>query len=204
MNVLRQSSTPSAQQQISSQRALISDSNVAVVRGKIAQQVAGVPSASISSFDSVRPKTASEHYWAARALKAETRLSEGQAHNREIKGVRLIEDEKRKREVSALTQRHEEREAKLEKLIYLLLGFLAFLMAAVSYLIHATSKQCVPQPSRWTLPSHFTIPILSPFASVVEHETSVLGAKAIIACAALAAVLAYFMFRHWLARSKAS
>ncbi|KAI0761380.1 hypothetical protein BD413DRAFT_486057, partial [Trametes elegans] len=28
------------------------------------------------------------------------------------------------------------------------------------------------RPSRWHGPAHFTIPILSPFSSVVEHESS--------------------------------
>ncbi|KZP21331.1 hypothetical protein FIBSPDRAFT_740782 [Athelia psychrophila] len=202
MNRLRKSSTPSTIQQVPSARASASDPNVAIVRGNTPQHSAVAPTSG-PSFESVRPKTSGEHYWAARALKAETRLTEGLVHNREVKGVRLIEDEKRKREVSALARRHEEREAKLEKLVYLLLAFLAFLVTVVSYLLYATSKQCVPQQSRWSLPSHFTIPILSPFASVVEHETSVFGAKVILACAALSAGLAYFMFRHWLARSKA-
>lgn len=80
-------------------RASVSDPNtIAIVRGNTPQQsgVTSPPPASGLSFESARPKTSAEHYWAARALKAETRLTEGLVHNREVKGVRLVEDAKRK------------------------------------------------------------------------------------------------------------
>jgi len=49
-------------------------------------------------------------------------------------------------------------------------------------------------------PAHFTIPILSPFTSVVEHETSVIGSKTLAVFAFVLAAFFYFVFRHWLAR----
>lgn len=44
----------------------------------------------------LKPVTAAEGYWAARALKAEALLAAGEAHQRELRAVALSEEAKRK------------------------------------------------------------------------------------------------------------
>jgi len=84
-------------------------------------------------------------------------------------------------------------------------------------LVYFASHSCSKPPaSGWGLASHFTIPILSPFTSVVscvslgiyltlnhplhqvEHETSVMGTKVVIATVMVLAGLAYALVRYWL------
>ncbi|KAF7342074.1 hypothetical protein MVEN_01794700 [Mycena venus] len=144
----------------------------------------------------LQPHTSSEQYWAARALTAETLLAARLEHHRELRSLSYAEETKRARERAA----HDARHAKLERLVLALLAMLVLFVLALLHLAHksasaATSRQRKP-------PSHFTIPILSPFTSVVEHETSVIGSKTLAVFAFAFAGLAYFIFRHWLARRR--
>ncbi|KAH9944906.1 hypothetical protein B0H21DRAFT_694320 [Amylocystis lapponica] len=144
----------------------------------------------------VRPVSTAEHYWAARALTAEALLSVRTAHHREVHAIAAEGEEKCTRELAALQRVHDRWHAKVERLVIVLLACLVAFVSAVIYILsrgHARSPA-----SRWSVPSHFTIPILSPFASVVEHETSVFSTKVItIVCLALSC-LAYACFRYWL------
>ncbi|KAF7366435.1 hypothetical protein MSAN_00900400 [Mycena sanguinolenta] len=141
-------------------------------------------------------RSSSEQYWAARALTAETLLAARLEHHRELRSLSYVEETKRAREREA----HDARHARLERLILALLVMLLLLVLALLHLAHKSASASTSRPRR--LPSHFTIPILSPFTSVVEHETSVIGSKTLGVFAFAFAGLAYFVFRHWLARRR--
>ncbi|KAJ7768701.1 hypothetical protein DFH07DRAFT_807681 [Mycena maculata] len=166
-------------------------SNAVTVR-PLALQV-NPPSFSATYKAALQPRTGAEQYWAARALSAETLLAARLEHQRELRSLSYAEEVKRARERAA----HDARHAKLEKLVLALLATLLLLVLALLNLAH--SGGALAARSRKT-PSHFTIPILSPFTSVVEHETSVVGSKTLAVFAFVLAGLLYFVFRHWLAR----
>ncbi|KAJ7481792.1 hypothetical protein FB451DRAFT_137380 [Mycena latifolia] len=141
----------------------------------------------------LQPRTSSEQYWAARALTAETLLSARLEHQRELRSLSYAEESKRVKELMA----HDARHAKLERLVLALLAAVLLLVIALLNIAHSDRPARGPK-----LPAHFTIPILSPFTSVVEHETSVVGSKTLAVFAFVLAGLAYFVFRHWLARRR--
>lgn len=143
----------------------------------------------------LRPQSLTEQYWAARALKAETRLSSSIAHQRELRSLSSSEETKRLREIASLSTTHEWRQARLEKFVDFLLVCVGALMLSVIYLLASSKRHESPVP-RWRLPSHFTIPILSPFTSVVEHETSTIGTRSITVVVIILATFAYIIFRH--------
>ncbi|KIP07766.1 hypothetical protein PHLGIDRAFT_408341 [Phlebiopsis gigantea 11061_1 CR5-6] len=140
----------------------------------------------------LKPLTPAEQYWAARALTAEALLSAQTRHREEVQAV----ESRRAAEVDAVRQFHVQRERKLELVTAATLVALAALIAALLYMLHASHAR--PQQSRWLAPMHFTIPVLSPFASVVEHESSVIGSRVIVVIVLVTAVVAYGCFRYWL------
>ncbi|KAJ3904581.1 hypothetical protein F5879DRAFT_989095 [Lentinula edodes] len=138
------------------------------------------------------PHSKSVHYWAARALTAETLLAAGIEHSENLQNVTYGPQT----EIAQLTKLYDERLAKLEKLLITLLGVL-FTITFLTFfsqltLIHGGRKDTSTR-SQW---AHFTIPILSPFASVVEHEVSVVGSKTIIGLGLVISGLAYLLLRH--------
>ncbi|KAF5375673.1 hypothetical protein D9615_009331 [Tricholomella constricta] len=137
-----------------------------------------------------------EQYWAARAFTAETLLSAREVHQRESQDLVRAEEVKRAYEISILREQHKERHASLEKLMVLLMGLVAVLVALVIYLATHYTRHSTTRAT----PSHFTIPILSPFTSVVEHETSVIGSKTIAMVLLALSVLAYLFIRIRFAR----
>ncbi|KAF8637768.1 hypothetical protein AX17_002592 [Amanita inopinata Kibby_2008] len=90
-------------------------------------------------------------YWAARALQVEKMLT--------------IQEERRTRELAVLAQQHQKRHASLERLVYVLLMVIVALILVV---IYQTSMYAHRYDKRQSKPLHFTIPILSPFTSVVS------------------------------------
>ncbi|KAI0725946.1 hypothetical protein C8Q72DRAFT_888088 [Fomitopsis betulina] len=147
----------------------------------------------------VKPTTAAEQYWAARALTAETLLSARLAHHGELLALSAEEEEKRAREIATVRRELDERNWKLEILVVLLLFCLVAIVAAIVH-SHASVQRAIP--SRWSIPTHFTIPILSPFTSVVEHETSTFSTRLLVTSAAIFAVLVYACFRYWLTHAR--
>ncbi|KAJ4496197.1 hypothetical protein C8J55DRAFT_484098 [Lentinula edodes] len=146
------------------------------------------------------PQSKSVHYWAARALMAETLLAAGIQDSENLQSVTVSQETKRahglQTEVAQLTKLYDERLAKLEKLLITLLGVL-FTITFLTFfsqltLIHGGRKDTSTR-SQW---AHFTIPILSPFASVVEHEVSVVGSKTIIGLGLVISGLVYLLLRH--------
>ncbi|KAF8966621.1 hypothetical protein BDZ97DRAFT_621626 [Flammula alnicola] len=162
--------------------------------------------ASVSSIPlQPQPLTATEQYWATRALRAEALLEAQETHKKEVRTMGYAQDMKRERELSLLAKEHKEKHAALERLLTFLLILIAMLVVLIVYLAthytrHSMLLQYKQQERWWSAigASHFTIPILSPFTSVVEQETSVIGAKLMGTLAAITACLAYLAFRHWL------
>ncbi|KAI0672080.1 hypothetical protein C8Q78DRAFT_1025124 [Trametes maxima] len=115
--------------------------------------------------------TAIEHYWALRAMHAEVLLTAHTAHRQELS---VLED-RRTRDLTELNAKYLQEYAKHARMVWISMGsVLALLFALLSFVY----RQCVPAASsRWPGPLHFTIPILSPFASVIEHETSVVNVQ---------------------------
>ncbi|EKM57366.1 uncharacterized protein PHACADRAFT_255085 [Phanerochaete carnosa HHB-10118-sp] len=142
----------------------------------------------------VKPVTPAEQYWAARALTAEAILSVKTQHHEEIKMLAVVEETKRTQEVAQVNQMHESRQRRLEAIAIALLTALVGLVAFLLY-----TPQANRSPARQSRSVHFTIPILSPFASVVEHESSVIGTKILTVIILASAVLAYGCFRFWMA-----
>ncbi|KAF9030343.1 hypothetical protein BDZ89DRAFT_673352 [Hymenopellis radicata] len=138
------------------------------------------------------PRNPVEQYWAARALTAEALLKARTEHHRELHAMSVTEDMKRTRERSGLIKANEDKLIRMERLTWALLGIIVFLALFIS------TRQREPQRQHWLLPSHFTIPVLSPFTSVVEHEASIIGARIIIASLLITACLVYFVYRHWI------
>ncbi|KAG6331795.1 hypothetical protein ID866_7294 [Astraeus odoratus] len=137
------------------------------------------------------PRSTAAQYWAFRAIAAETVLSQRIQHQNELMQVRLTE-EKRMKEIATLVQAHEKRQRTLEGFMVALVVFLAYMLWRNS----ATATSHDPTGRR-RMATHFTVPILSPFTSVVENETGVLGTRAIVAFV-LAMVLALFVtLRRW-------
>ncbi|KAJ7121018.1 hypothetical protein C8R44DRAFT_877329 [Mycena epipterygia] len=153
------------------------------------------PPALSETYRALQPRTNTEQYWAARALSAETLLAARLEHQRELRSLSYEEENKRARELAA----HDARHAKLERLV---LALLAMLLVVVLALLNLAHRDSSPVARGRKVPAHFTIPILSPFTSVVEHETSVIGSKTLAVFAFVLAGLAYFVFRHWLARRR--
>ncbi|KAJ7757141.1 hypothetical protein B0H16DRAFT_1662539 [Mycena metata] len=169
----------------------LSTGNAVVVRPPL-QANRPVPSETYKT--ALQPRSGAEQYWAARALSAETLLAARVEHHRELRSLSFVEEAKRAKERAM----HDARHAKLEKLVLALLAMLFVLMLALLNFVRTSAS--VPHTRK--PPAHFTIPIFSPFTSVVEHETSVIGSKTLTVFAFALAGLAYFAFRHWLARRK--
>lgn len=137
------------------------------------------------------PRTPVAQYWAFRAVAAETVLSERVQHQNELIQVRLTEEEKRTKEIAAIVRVNEARQSKLEKFMIILIAFLG-------YMLWRNPSPDTYDPSGKKRPlTHFTIPILSPFTSVVENETGVFGTKSVVIFVLALAVLVFFAFRHW-------
>ncbi|KJA21389.1 hypothetical protein HYPSUDRAFT_67735 [Hypholoma sublateritium FD-334 SS-4] len=158
-----------------------------------------------------QPMTAPEQYWATRALRAEALLEAHLTHKKEVQTVGEAHDVRREREIGALAKEYKEKHASLEGLLHFLFVLISILVLVIIYLTthftrHSLLMQDKQQERWWSAigASHFTIPVLSPFTSVIEQETSAIGVRVIGTLAAITACLAYFAFRHWLAKQPKS
>ncbi|KAF8875306.1 hypothetical protein BD779DRAFT_1476129 [Infundibulicybe gibba] len=142
------------------------------------------------------PNTAHDtQHWRTRALTAEALLAAQHTHTSELRAVLAAADAKRQSEVASVAREYEARYAGMERAFYILAATLLTVLALAAYALHKR-----PTPSRAAM--HFTVPILSPWTSVVEHETSVVGAKALIGLALVGAGLLYLVARRCVARVK--
>ncbi|KAJ3552259.1 hypothetical protein NM688_g4244 [Phlebia brevispora] len=180
--------------------AVVSKSNVLIQSRTMAfaqAAVAQYPSAA-------RPKTVTEQYWAARALTAEALLSVKASHQEELRQLAQSETQRRtadarQQDISFVHQVHEHRQARLEKFTIFLVALIVALVSILLYMLLWGAYP--PKNTRVPRPVHFTIPILSPFTSVVEHETSVMNTKTMTVISMICACLAYACFRYWFSHS---
>ncbi|KAI0293877.1 hypothetical protein B0F90DRAFT_1821770 [Multifurca ochricompacta] len=145
-----------------------------------------------------KPDSSIAHYWAARAVTAEVLLAERHKHTDELRSVMYGEDVKRRTEVAALQEVHEEHQKKMERMVLCCVAALAITIFGllVTHVLHTPT----PLTSTRRTASHFTIPILSPFTSVVEHETSAWGARIIVPALIIVSTFAWGVVRHWMTR----
>ncbi|KAG1737546.1 uncharacterized protein EDB91DRAFT_482713 [Suillus paluster] len=150
----------------------------------------------LSAPAAAKPRTHVEQYWAARALVAETVLTTRVQHQKEMAEVRLGEEEKRTNQIAALVRANEQRQSRLEKFVVVLVAcfMLLFLVLLYMLVLHDSPK------SKGA--SHFTIPILSPFTSVVEHEIGAISARSVSVFIVVLGVLSYAIFRHWFSKHR--
>ncbi|KAL1709560.1 hypothetical protein EV121DRAFT_286619 [Schizophyllum commune] len=147
---------------------------------------------------STKPLSA-EQYWTTRALAGES-LHSVHLHYQEKLHQAVAEQEwKREREIATLAEKHKEEQRRKETfLLTLLVGtFITLLMT-----LHVAGRATQPPPPNKWLSTHFTIPILSPFASVVEHEASIVGTKVLSVCVLVFGAVAYASIRYWLSRPR--
>ncbi|KAF8508019.1 hypothetical protein BU17DRAFT_15781, partial [Hysterangium stoloniferum] len=141
-----------------------------------------------------------ETYWAIRAIRSETLLAARTTHHGEISTL-LTEAETRKvRDIAQLKREHDARHAKLETAIIVLAVSFAGLALPLIYLLmrHPPRPKEKPRFGWLSSPHHFTIPIFSPFTSVVETEASFLGARSIMLLILVIGAVAYGLLRRWL------
>ncbi|KAI5827077.1 hypothetical protein K523DRAFT_247603 [Schizophyllum commune Tattone D] len=147
---------------------------------------------------STKPPSA-EQYWTTRALAGES-LHSVHLHYQEKLHQAVAEQEwKREREMATLAEKHKEEQRRKETfMLTLLVGtFITLLMT-----LHVAGRATQPPPPNKWLSTHFTIPILSPFASVVEHEASIVGTKVLSVCVLVFGAVAYASIRYWLSRPR--
>ncbi|KAL1948256.1 hypothetical protein VTO73DRAFT_12331 [Trametes versicolor] len=143
-----------------------------------------------SAWAVTHPVSAVEHHWAMRATRAEALLDAHAVHRHEISSL----EERRSRELAELNRRHLQVYARQQMMVWSLLGTA---LAAISALLYFLYQRAVPAgaDSRLLGPLHFTIPILSPFASVIEHETSFVNVQLVAVLLLAAASFALLWFR---------
>ncbi|KAG1819141.1 uncharacterized protein BJ212DRAFT_73673 [Suillus subaureus] len=132
-----------------------------------------------SSPAAAKPRTFVEQYWAARALVAETVLTTRVQHQKEMAEVRLGMEEKRTNQFAAFLRRANNGRAGskssscvaltcLCSCVQLTLFIQAALVACFMLLFLALIYILLRDSPKSKGTSHFTIPILSPFTSVVS------------------------------------
>ncbi|KAG5723009.1 hypothetical protein E4T56_gene17814 [Termitomyces sp. T112] len=129
-------------------------------------------------------------YWTMRAHSAETQLQLALSASRSqnAQHVHVHGTASGNSSIQNVAVRQDGRIARLEWLVIILLVLIVILVLVVVYLYASYTS---PQ----TAPAHFTIPILSPFTSVVEHETSVIGSKTIALILLITGLLSYLAIR---------
>ncbi|KAG2123182.1 hypothetical protein BD769DRAFT_1577169 [Suillus cothurnatus] len=157
-----------------------------------------------------KPRTFVEQYWAARALVAETVLTTRVQHQKEMAEVRPGMEEKQTNQFAALMRANEQRQSRLEKSVVRCVNLFVFLCAA--HFIQAVLITCfmllflgliyilLRDSPKSKAASHFTIPILSPFTSVVEYETGIISARSVSMFIVVLGILSYVIFRHFLSK----
>lgn len=140
-----------------------------------------------------KPRTFVEQYWAARALVAETVLTTRVQHQKEMAEVRLGMEEKQTNQFAALMRASEQRQSRLEKSVAVLITCFMLLFLGLIYILLRDSPKSKAA-------SHFTIPILSPFTSVVEYETGIISARSVSMFIVVLGILSYVIFRHFLSK----
>ncbi|KLO06621.1 hypothetical protein SCHPADRAFT_1002256 [Schizopora paradoxa] len=119
--------------------------------------------------------TVSELQWAVRAMTAEVKLSERERHHKEMTSM-------------------------LMRMNYALLASVVAILLGMGILfgIGAQGNSTAQSKAAWR--PHFTIPILSPFTSIVEHEMSKVGFRTTAVFLIISGVVIYFLVKHRMGR----
>ncbi|KDQ56813.1 hypothetical protein JAAARDRAFT_59053 [Jaapia argillacea MUCL 33604] len=147
----------------------------------------------------ITAQTTGEKYWATRALMAETLLASQVSQVNLSAHLSLPGDHHRLEEIEKLKMEVHVKQARLEKLMMIFLCSLIVLLVIVVYLLYRSQRPVHHRP-----PYHFTIPILSPFTSVIETETSTFGTTTIVALGLILACFLYAAYRHWFNKTHGS
>ncbi|RPD60564.1 hypothetical protein L226DRAFT_484771 [Lentinus tigrinus ALCF2SS1-7] len=138
----------------------------------------------------LHPVTTIEQYWAIRATIAETRLHAHEVHKQELAAMSASHAENRSRELAELNSRYERELSRIKYMVWTILAVLVILLSLFVFLV----VRYVPASTSSVKGStHFTIPILSPFASVIEHETSAVNVP-LVAILLLSAGVSLFVW----------
>lgn len=163
----------------------IASASLAVERTSTSNNTLEYPKASwYSAPAAAKPRTLVEQYGAARALVAETVLT-----TRVQQEMRLGKEEKQTDQFAALLRASEQRQSRLEMFVAALVACFMLLFLALIFILLRDSPKSKGA-------SHFTIPILSPFTSVVEHETGIISARFVSIFIIVLGILSYAIFRH--------
>ncbi|KAI0708423.1 hypothetical protein C8Q76DRAFT_626778 [Earliella scabrosa] len=142
----------------------------------------------------LHPISTLEHYWTLRAARAELLLSAREGHKRELTAVYTSHEDRRSREITELNDRYAREYAHVTRMMWMVLIVLAMLIGLVAFLLIRYVPPAVATPaSRRPGSVHFTIPVLSPFTSVIEHETSAVNVQ-LVAILLLAAGITLFVW----------
>ncbi|EJD01871.1 uncharacterized protein FOMMEDRAFT_168473 [Fomitiporia mediterranea MF3/22] len=140
------------------------------------------------------PMTETERYWAYRAIVAETKLAEHKGLRTD--NLERMKEELRRQSMADLAHKyHEERVLRLERLA---IGLISTIILITLVLLFRHQGQSDDKHSKRSFRPHLTIPILSPFTSIVEHEEASLSFRMTAALLITLGILAYGMFRYWL------
>jgi len=132
----------------------------------------------------ITPSTRSEMYWAGRALVAEMQVSE-----RDRAQVQLEHAQRN----------HEERVSRLERFVIALTTMLAFIIIVLLFRNSASAGQTARGSA---FRPHLTIPLLSPFTTIVEHEMSNTSFRTTALLIIVGAFVVYQLVCRWLDKKR--
>jgi len=118
--------------------------------------------------------TVSELQWAVRAVAAEVKLSERERHHGEMMDILL-------------------------RIIYALLASLVAILG-IGLFAGLGGQGGSAAQAKGTWRPHFTIPILSPFTSIVEHEMSKVGFRTTAVFLIIVGIVGYALVTHRMGR----
>lgn len=123
-------------------------------------------------------------YWAGRALVAEMQVSE-----RDRAQVQLEHAQRN----------HEERVSRLERFVIALTTMLAFIIIVLLFRNSASAGQTARGSA---FRPHLTIPLLSPFTTIVEHEMSNTSFRTTALLIIVGAFVVYQLVCRWLDKKR--
>ncbi|KAI0752486.1 hypothetical protein C8Q80DRAFT_1117903 [Daedaleopsis nitida] len=122
-------------------------------------------------------------------------FQEQQAHKTELRLLQsLPREERHPRDLAEMNERYAREFAHIQRMVWALLMTVAALIGLVVFLLIRYVPPALSDPStRRNSPVHFTIPVLSPFTSVIEHETSAVNVQ-LVAVLLLAAGISFVIW----------
>ncbi|TBU26313.1 hypothetical protein BD311DRAFT_762984 [Dichomitus squalens] len=154
------------------------------------------PQTSIQDYLSalLHPVSAIEQYWAMRAERAEALLNAHERYKRELDDVSVSHEQRRSRELAELNARYARECAHVTRMVWICLGALTITVCVLFYVVFRYAPRVPSDPSRSSA-VHYTIPILSPFSSVIEHETSAVNVPLVAVLLIIMGLFGFLWFR---------